>query len=189
MFTHNQLTATSNIAAVATALPDQSLATRLKDIAHRHQVCYEVAPEWSISEGRKIQIGFELELCGISSNENCLHPVAGCPHCWRAYDEIREIAEWILPREARPSRYEIQAFDRSLHIAPPKRHRRSEVLVRIVIMHRSDFNRPVDDCESRCLKEMRENLAQLGIHENYWREAEETSLPVRGINSPERLLA
>ena len=172
MFTHNQLTATTNIPAVGTALPDQSLVTRLKEMAHIHQVCYEVAPEWSISEGRKVQIGFELDLCGISSNEKCLHPVAGCPYCYRAYDEIREIAEWILPDEERPSRYEIQAFDRSLHMAPANRRRRMEVVVRIVIMHRRDFNRPVDDCEDRCLKEMRGKLVQLGLHEGIWHEDE-----------------
>ena len=187
MFSHSQLTAATNIPAVATALPDQSLVARLKEISRRHQVCYEVAPDWSITQGRKVQIGFELDLCGISSNDKCLHPVPGCPHCYRAYDEIREIAESILPRDERPSRYDIQGFDRSLHMAPSSRRRRMEVLVRIVIMHRRDFNRPVDDCESRCLKEMRANLAQLGIHENHWRE-DETNLMPDGIGSGKRLL-
>jgi hypothetical protein len=28
----------------------------------------------------------------------------------------------------------------------------------------------VDDCEDRCLKEMRGKLGQLGIHEGIWRE-------------------
>lgn len=171
MFSHNQLTATTNIPVVATALPDQSLIARVKEIARKHQVCYEVAPEWSINEGRKVQIGFELDLCGISSNDKCVHPVPGCPYCWGAYDEIREIAESILPRDERPSRYDIQAFDRSLHMAPSNRRRRMEVIVRIVIMHRRDFNRPVDECEDRCLKEMRGKLVQMGIHEGIWREA------------------
>ena len=187
MFSHSQLTTTINIPAVATALTDQSLVTRLKHIASRHQVCYEVSPDWSITEGRKVQIGFELDLCGVSSNDKCLHPVPGCPYCWGAYDEIREIAESILPRDERPSRYDIQGFDRALHMAPSSRRRRMEVLVRIVIMHRRDFNRPVDDCESRCLKEMRENLAQLGIHENYWRDDQTNPMP-SGIGSAKRSL-
>jgi hypothetical protein len=163
----------NSIVAVVIRPPSPPTAfERLQDIVERRQVCYEVAPEWSISDGRKTQIGFEMELCGISSNEKCLHPVPGCPNCWRAYDEIREIAEWILPIEERPSRYEIQSFDRALHVAPSKRQRRNEVIVRIVIMHRSGFNRPLDDCENKCLQEMREKLKQLGIHEDYWRDGE-----------------
>ena len=169
MFAPNQMSSPSTV-HVITRQPDQPVEAHLKDIARRHQVCYEVSPEWSIRDGQKVQIGFELELCGISSNEKCLHPVPGCPYCWRAYDEIREIAESILPHEERPSRYDIQGFDRSLHSAPSKRRRRMEVIVRIVIMHRSAFNRPVDDCENLCLKEMRERLKELGIHEDYWRD-------------------
>ena len=175
MLAQNQ-TITTQSMAVANPLAVQappSVFDRLREISRTHEVCYEVCPEWSIKDGQKIQIGFELELCGISSNGKCLHPLPGCPHCVRAYNEMRKIAEWILPREERPSRYEIQGFDRALHVAPSKRQHRNEVVVRIVIMHRSDFNRPVDDCESRCLKEMRERLADLGVHEDCWRaEAE-----------------
>jgi hypothetical protein len=171
--------ATTQSAPVANPLMAQRSAGTLEclsEIARRHQVCYEVCPEWSTKDGKKIQIGFELELCGISGNDTCLHPVPGCAHCVRAYNEIREIGEWILPREERPSRYEIQAFDRSLHVAPSKRQHRNEVIVRIVIMHRSDFNRPVDDCENRCLREMRDRLSELGIDKETWR-AEGTNGP------------
>lgn len=146
----------------------------LAKIAREHRLCYEVWPERSILEGRKIQIGFELQLCGVNSHiaegGGSDHPVPGCSHCLRTYCELREIADWILPKEVRPSRYEIQAFDRAMHIAPHKRKSRNEVVVTIHIMHRHDFNRPVDDCEDRCLKEMRGKLAQLGVHEGIWRE-------------------
>lgn len=168
--TNETITTLSDLPMNLLPLQQPELIERLRDISRDHQVCYEVYPEWSTKDGQKIQIGFELELCGISSNDKCLHPLPGCPYCWRAYDDIREIAEWVLPTEERPSRYEIQAFDRALHVAPSRRQRRNEVIVRIIIMHRSDFNRPVDDCESRCLREMRERLSQLDIHEEIWRE-------------------
>ena len=166
MFTNTQPLLPGGIESPTSHLDEDTALDHLREIAERHQVCYEVCPEWSMSEGRKISIGFELDLCGI--NEHVTgnvesHPVPGCSYCYRTYQELREIAEWILPREERPSRYEIQAFDRALHLAPAKRKRRSEVVVTIVIMHRSDFNRPVDDCEDQCLKEMRQRLAQLCI--------------------------
>ncbi len=53
------------------------------------------------------------------------------------------------------------------------------MVVTIHIMHRADFNREVDDCENRCLKEMKGRLKQLGIYEGKWRsEAERAALPV-----------
>ena len=171
MFAHDHSTP-----AVMRALdaPPPPLVEGLTKLALEHQLCYEVWPERSLLEGRKIQIGFELQLCGVNSHvaegDSSNHPVPGCSHCLRTYDELRQIAEWILPKEVRPSRYEIAAFDRAMHIGPHKRKNRNEVVVTIHIMHRHDFNRPVDDCEDRCLKEMRGNLAQLGVREGIWRE-------------------
>ena len=178
MFTHNQSITSTPQFGPADVLADQrapTLAERLKEIARRHQTCYEVWPEWSTKDGQKLQIGFELQLCGVNEHAvpNGKHPVPGCPQCFHTYSELREIAEWILPLEERPSRYDIQGFDHALHQAPSKRQRRSEVVVTVVIMHRSDFNRPVDDCESRCLREMREKLSRLGIREDIWRSENE----------------
>lgn len=175
MFAYNQSTLSRSEPIAASARVNQqapTLVERLREIARRHKTCYEVWPEWSTKDGRRITIGFELELCGVNEDavQNGSHPVAGCPHCSHTYNELRQIAEWVLPPEERPSRYEIHAFDHALHQAPSKRQRRSEVVVTIVIMHRRDFNRPVDDCESLCLKEMRQRLSQLGIREDVWRE-------------------
>jgi hypothetical protein len=173
MFADNGSTAMAQVADASSRLIDDAPMEHLREIARRHQVCYEVWPEWSVAEERKIQIGFELQLCGTNphdSGDGSDHPVPGCAHCVGTYGELRQIAEWILPREERPSRYEIGAFDHSLHIAPPKRRRRNEVLVSIHIMHRHDFNRAVDECENRCLKEMQQRLRELGIVEGMWHE-------------------
>lgn len=176
MFAYNQSIRPAHQFGAVDVANQQAIASveRLKEIGRTHRICYEVWPEWSTKEGRKIQIGFELQLCGVNEHnaQNGKHAVPGCPQCFHTYSELREIAEWVLPLEVRPSRYDIQGFDHSLHQAPPKRRRRSEVVVTIVIMHRNDFNRPVDDCESRCLKEMRGRLKELGIHEDIWRSDE-----------------
>ena len=168
------ITGQTNVPVALTNTETETITKRLREIVQQHQVCYEVWPEWYMKDGRKMQIGFELQLCGISNpagtETDSYHPLPGCPHCSRTYRELRQIAEWVLPIEERPSRYEIQAFDHALHTASAKRFKRKEVVVTIVIMHRSDFNRPVDDCESRCLKEMRQRLAGLGIREDIWRE-------------------
>jgi hypothetical protein len=145
---------------------------RLRQIVERHRVCYEVWPERSVADGQKIVIGFELQLCGTNSHVATKgeQPVPGCKYCCETYEDLRQIADWILPTEERPSRYEIAAFDRSLHVAPRHRHSRSEVVLTVHILHRSDFNRDVDDCENRCLREMRQKLTELGIRQDIWRE-------------------
>ncbi len=158
-----------------------SMPKRLREIVEKHQICYEVWPAWSVDHGRKIQIGFELQLCGTNNHVAAKgeQPVPGCEFCHSTYEDLRGIAEWVLPREERPSRYEIGGFDRALHVAPGSRHSRSEVVVPIYIMHRADFNREVDDCESRCLKEMKDRFKQLGIHEGSWHsDAQEGAVPV-----------
>lgn len=182
MFTHSQsITSTAQFvpADVVANQPAASLAERLKEIARKHQTCYEVWPEWSTKDGQKLQIGFELQLCGVNENAGQTGHlrVPGCPQCFHTYSELRQIAEWILPLDERASRYDIQGFDHALHQAPAKRQRRSEVVVTIVIMHRRNFNRPVDDCESLCLKEMRQRLSQLGIREDLWRQDERQTVP------------
>lgn len=159
-----------------------STPERLLEIVEKHEVCYEVWPERSVAAGRKIQIGFELQLCGTNSHIAAAgdhQSVPGCEYCHSTYEDLRKIAEWILPRDERPSRYEIGAFDRSLHVAPHSRHSRSEVVLTIHILHRADFNSDIDDCENRCLKEMKGRLKQLGIYEGKWRPAaEKTAVPI-----------
>jgi hypothetical protein len=175
MFAENSSRATAQVAESVNRLTNDAPMEQLRAIARKHQVCYEVWPERSVAEGRKIQIGFELQLCGTNSHVAAKgkQPVPGCEYCQSTYEDLKQIAEWILPQDERPSRYEIGAFDRSLHVAPHSRHSRSEVVVPIHIMHRTEFNREVDECENRCLKEMRDRLNQLEVCEGRWRSDDE----------------
>lgn len=176
MLAKNNSTATAKVAEVVNMPTNDSPMEQLRVIARKHQVCYEVWPERSVAEGLRIQIGFELQLCGTNEHlapKEAQQPVPGCAICQGTYEDLKQIADWILPQEERPSRYEVGAFDRSLHVAPHSRHSRNEVVVPIHIMHRTEFNREVDECENRCLKEMRDRLNQLGIYEGTWRSDDE----------------
>ena len=183
MFSENHSTGrVQEDASLNTPMNPASTPGGLLEIVEKHEVCYEVWPERSVAAGRKIQIGFELQLCGTNNHIAAAgghQPVPGCEYCHSTYEDLRQIAEWILPRDERPSRYKIGVFDRALHVAPHSRHSRSEVVLTIHILHRADFNRDVDDCEQRCLKEMRGRLKQLGIYEGRWRsDAEKCAVPI-----------
>jgi len=147
---------------------EQETLEELKALVQLHQVCWEVFPEQiPIVEERPRQIGFDLLIYGAHEPED--HPVPGCEKCQAIYKDLRKIAHWILPKDERPSRYEIEIFDRSIHYAPA-RGNRPDVTLTIKIVHRSEFDRPIDECEVFCLNEMKTKLSELGASEKRWRE-------------------
>lgn len=143
--------------------------TTLREIALRHGVRYEVSPEMNVVDHQIIKVGFDLKLWGLHAYPEGF--MSGCRECERVYQDLRKIADWILPKDERPSRYEVEGFDSTLHEAPDFKDR-DEVLLEVKILHRHDAFSPIDACEERCLKEMRENLAKLGVGEGTRRPRE-----------------
>ncbi len=142
---------------------------RLKKYARLHRVCWEVLPEQIPIKGdRPLQVGFELMLYGAHAHDaDC--PVPGCEQCKLIYTHLREIAEWIVPKVERSSRYEIEMFDSAVRY-DPVRNNRPDVTVTIKIVHRSQFDAPVDQCEVFCLHEMEQKLSQIGARYRQWKE-------------------
>ena len=138
----------------------------LADLVKRYQVCWEVWPECLMVSGNVRQIGFELELSATHEFET-EHDGPGCPACQRIYGALHALADWILPREERPSMYEIGPYETALRYSAVRRNR-PDVTLSVKIVHRRGFEQPVDDCELRCLKEMKGHLAELGACERQW---------------------
>jgi hypothetical protein len=147
---------------------------RLREIVGRHEVCYEVWPEWASLWGAKTQIGYRLELCGVNEHGDAEaegHPTPGCPRCRRTYDDLRRIAEWAMPKEGeRASRFEVEGFDRAWHVAPKQRRSRNEIVLAVKVLHRRGVNEPADECERACLAAMRARLAEIGVAEGAYRD-------------------
>ena len=170
------LTGTNTVATVRRRLRTQrkqsaGFLEHLRRITREHQVCYEIWPLWSTSKGVRTQKGFELLLCGVNGHVvheggGSLHPVPCCEHCAHTYSELREIAEWILRLNKPASRYEIHSFDCALHMAPPHRQYRSEIVITITVFHPHAYTSGDHWSESECLKEVRERLSKLGIKED-----------------------
>ncbi len=133
--------------------------TELKRVVERHTVRYEVWPHYEIADGKRVVVGFDLELYGTHDHgDTSMSPA--CRLCSETFADLRRVAESILPKEQRPSQYEIAPFDQSLHASAGGRF---EVMLPIRIEHRHGFFDPIDDCEERCLKEMQQQLAELGV--------------------------
>ena len=145
--------------------------SELKEMAERFRVCWEVWPEYRYVNDEKRQIGFSLELYG-THEPRVEHPSPGCPECFPVFEALKSIAREILPREERPSTYEIGIYDAELHYTS-KRANRPDVMVPIKILHREGFELPLDECEVRCLNEMKQRLRDIGAYEGRWRPRNE----------------
>jgi hypothetical protein len=151
--------------------PSSEEFDKIKEMVLQHKVCWEVGPEYHINKkSERIQIGFELDLIGTHYHP-IKTPLPGCDECVKVYEDLKRIAQWIMPKEERDSRYEIRIFDSSIKYAP-KRKLRKDITLTIKILHREGFDRPLDACEVECVKEMQKKLKELGVPEGYWREME-----------------
>jgi len=168
---HGQPIIANGLRSVSSSLDEPTLPDVLQNVVLRHQVCYEVWPEWSGCGGRARRIGYCVTLYGVNDRNDCVrgHHVPGCPHCGSTYDALCKIAEWITSTEQRGCRFEIQPFDRAWHIAPKQRWSRNEITVNVKILHRQDVDAPLDDSQEGSLKEMRTILKKLGVREGEWR--------------------
>ena len=148
-------------------LTEENNTKRLAELVRRFRVCWEVWPEYAFVEQERRQVGFALELYG--THEPWVeHPEAGCDECLRVFTALQTIAEGVLPQEHRPSRSDMGIYDQSIHYSP-KRGNRPDVVLPIRITHREGFERPVDECERLCLKEIEQRLRELGAGEGRWR--------------------
>lgn len=139
----------------------------LRETVARYRVCWDVWPEFALVKGKRMQIGFELELSG-THEPGVEHPSPGCEHCQRVFLGLVEIADWIQPKERRLSRYEIEPYQQTLRYSQ-RRNSRPDVSLSLRILHREDGLQPVDPCEERCLDEMEHRLGEIGACKGSWR--------------------
>lgn len=141
-------------------------AEELKRIVHARRVCFDVFRERVGSPDGARAVGYELILSGMHAPGE--HPpLPGCDLCREVYEDLKRIAEWILPREHRPSVYEVGPYEPVIRKST-RRRLRDEVTLSIRILHRHHFEAPIDTCETRCLGEMRERLRELGAGDGQW---------------------
>jgi len=158
---------TEKLGVTAPASEAPETLERLKALVREHRVCWEVWPEQlPVRDRGPLQVGFDLVLNGAHAHDED-RPSPGCEKCRAIFEHLREIAEWIVPKVQRPTRYDIQIFDHAVHYAS-ERGNRPDVALTIKILHRSQIDRPVDECEVLCLNEMKAKLAQIRSQHRQW---------------------
>jgi hypothetical protein len=142
--------------------PDQ-----VRDLVQRFRVCWEESPERALVDREMRNVGFSLQIYG-THEPGTEHIAPGCERCRRVQSALKKIADEILPRERRLSRYEVKVDLHSLSYTH-EREDRPDVRLTIQILHRGPWDQPVDECETRCVKEMEHALNELGACKNVWR--------------------
>ena len=134
----------------------------LMQFVRRHRVHYDVVPEAVVGPKGRANVGFELRLFAV--HEKGAHATPGCPKCIALVEPLRELARCVMPTEERPTLIQIEPFGRALYdstVVPGA----DEVAIAVRLTHRGRYDRPVDACEERCLKEIRGRLKILGVAE------------------------
>lgn len=127
----------------------------------KHTVRYEVCFQRDIVDGDLAETGFETNLLSSHGHGETRFR-CGCSICKPMFDNLREIATWIMPKDRRPSEYVIAPFDQTLHMDAAHKLR-PEVRVTVKIEHRGNKRAPLDDCEWRCLSDMEASLKRLAV--------------------------
>ena len=151
-----------------TASTTRESVEELQALVRKHRACWEVLPEQiPVKDDKPLQVGFDLILYGAHAHED--RPIPGCEKCKQIFKDLRKIAQWIIPKVKRPSRYEIEIFDSAIRY-DPVRGNRPDVRLSIRILHRLAFDGPIDECQVLCLSEMKAKLSELGAQEGQWKE-------------------
>jgi hypothetical protein len=146
----------------------------LRDLITRHQVYWQVWPEYRMSsDDALVKVGFQLGLFGTHDHPQS-NPIAGCGECVKVYRDLHRIARSILPPEGRESRYEVGIFEGALSAS--RSASRRDILLTIKVLHRHQTDGPIDDCEVRCLEEMKEKLHALGALAGNWTSSTSTAV-------------
>jgi hypothetical protein len=137
-------------------------AEEFRTLARKHHIHYDIEPEIVLQGTERVKVGFAVRLWAVHPKGAKALP--GCPQCAILVEDLRGLARWLVPAEERPTRADLEPFRPALYDSR-EIPGADEVMVAIRLVHREGYERPVDACEERCLKEIRERLRELGIPE------------------------
>lgn len=141
-------------------MPSAAQKSSISELINRFHVYWNVWPEYIFIKHEKRQIGFELDLSG-AHGDGAEHPEPSCEKCREIYRALVQIAEDVLPRGKKDTSFQFEPYDQSIHYSA--RHgNRPEVVLKIRIIHRQAFERPVSVAQLQYLNELQKNLEERG---------------------------
>lgn len=143
-------------------MPGLDAFGELRALVRQRHVHFEVRPELVVRGDVRLKVGFEARVWSV--HDRGAHALPGCSRCDMLHAELERIVQWAMPEGGRPTRLEVERTRRSLYDSREVPGS-DEVAVVVRLVHRDGYEAPIDACEERCLRELRERLRWLGIPE------------------------
>jgi hypothetical protein len=139
----------------------------IEELIQRHQVCWEVWPLVDYdAAGTRTQVGFEVDLFGVHAGE-APQPSAEAAENVAVYEALARIAQRVLPDGLADIDCSVEAYDASIH-ATRKRRYREDVQLQILVRHKNDVTRVMDEGEAEGVRRIEEALRALGARKDAW---------------------
>lgn len=147
----------------------QVVEAKVKAVVQRHRVVFEVLRALEVVDGKRLAVGYDLELRGAHPRDG-RGLLPGCQRCEQVWADLAGIAYSLWPAfEDRATTFRVDPFDRALLAPPPGRDGvRDEVRLTLRIRHWANLFAPDPEGEERCVRELREALRSIGACEGSW---------------------
>ena len=99
----------------------------------KHKVVFDIRPALSVYTGERVTVGYDIELRG-THERGVTNISPGCPRCEAVWEDLRRIADAVVPHDVRQTVTEMPEFDHSLH--QDSHEGRQDVQLTIEIRHR-----------------------------------------------------
>lgn len=145
-----------------------SEAGQMMRIVRDHKVFWTTVPiELAGGEG-VVRVGMSLALVGTDAEETIPGDESEQHH---VFDKLQELAEWLVPKDDQNVRFEIRRNDSITFFLPDDlRTKRKNYVVGLRILHSEGFNMPMDEYQTRILKQLESKLKELGCPNDHWKK-------------------
>jgi hypothetical protein len=134
---------------------------RLRHLVAQHDVSCRIWPERLKTDGQDGQVAYEVDLCG-EAVKGATRLCSGCAQCRKAYDDLKQIAHWMLSEANGDFYHDILPFDQALHIASGSDH--PEIILEVRIESGTAPRRIKDGLLESFVLNLQKRLAVLGVH-------------------------
>jgi hypothetical protein len=123
-----------------------------------HHVSWETRPLKVFDHGTVRAVGYEVTLYAPAPD---LAPA--CPACRDAFSHLEAVAMEVLPNASdRPTVCRLRPFDGALHMRAGPRGMEPVIQLEVEVQHKTHYLADLDECETRCGREIQEGLKRLG---------------------------
>lgn len=138
-------------------------------IVRDHKVFWTTVPiELAGGEGIPVRIGMSLALVG--TDEEGTIPGDESEH-HHVFDKLQELAEWLVPKDDPNVEFEIRRNENiTFYLPADLRTNRKNYVVGIRILHKEQFNMPLDEYQTQILKIFENRLKELGCPKDHWKK-------------------